>query len=104
MNSIDFETEDGELIFKNGDFSFFESNKEHCNAILVSNKGEWKQYPKLGVNLYNYINSPSNLNNQLKVEIKDQFIIDGFDVSDLVIEFDIVTNKMIINTNANRLR
>jgi hypothetical protein len=103
--SYDIETEDGDLIFKNGDLSIFDSNKEHATAIIDANKGEWKQYPTIGANLIKNING-AGITNRLQIEqqITKQLSDDGFNVQDLKVEYNLKLNKLNIKTNAQRFR
>jgi hypothetical protein len=46
---------DGDLIIENGDLKVDESTLQHQRDLLLSNKGEFKQNPTIGVGLNNFI-------------------------------------------------
>jgi hypothetical protein len=101
----DLETLDGELVFKNGDLAIFDSNKEHVSALVDANKGEWKQYPLIGIDLIKYVNSAGATTRLiLTQELNKQLLNDGFSIQDLVVEYDLRTNKLNVKTNAERFR
>lgn len=103
--AYDLKTEDGDFIFENGDFRIDDSNQEHACAIVESNVGEWKQTPELGVGISNYLNGNGVTASRILEQVtRRQFRNDGFKVQDLKIEFNLSTSKLILKTNAIRLR
>jgi hypothetical protein len=104
--AYDLKVEDSnDFIFKNGDFVVVDSNQQHSVAIMESNKGEWKMNPFLGVDINRYLNGNGVLTGTiLEQEVRRQFKNDGFKTQDLEVDVDISTNKVILSTNAIRLR
>jgi hypothetical protein len=47
--------EDFDLLMENGDFVVGESTLQHQALLLLSNKGEWRQSPVVGVGLNNFL-------------------------------------------------
>lgn len=38
----------GDLLVKNGTIAIGDTDEQICEAVLVSNRGEWKEWPLLG--------------------------------------------------------
>lgn len=103
--AYDLATEEGDFIFKDGDFNIVDSNQEHAAAIMVSNVGEWKQTPNLGVNINSYLNSPGSTTALfIEQKVAVQLKADGFKTQDLKIEFDLSKENLTVKTNAIRIR
>ena len=92
----------GDLIIKDGDFAVGISNVEHAKAITVSDKGDWKEKPEIGVGIQDFSGAPltDTITEDLKVDMKKQLDDDGFDTSDLTVESDLTS--LDINTLAKR--
>ena len=73
--------DDGDLQFENGDFKKGESTYQHQRFLLTSQKGEWREYPLVGVGLQDYLND-HNLSD-LSFEIENQFENDGMSVREI---------------------
>lgn len=71
---------DGTFLTKNGDFMPVESDGQHIQDILLSNKGTFAFSPLTGVGITDYINSPNTLKqrNALKKLVSVQLRYDGF--------------------------
>lgn len=83
MESKDFNiNDDGDLIIENGDFQIALSEEIHVEHILRSAKGDWKQYPLLGVHLDEKAKMPTSQTRivELKKEIKIQLEYDNYSV------------------------
>lgn len=59
---------DRDLLFIEGDFNIGNSDEQHVEDILLSSKGEYKQFPLIGIDLLSFINSSSTLNTRQKLE------------------------------------
>ena len=59
---------DGDLSFLNGDLNLGNSDEQHIEDILVAQKGEYKQHPLIGVDLFSFLNSPITLITRQKLE------------------------------------
>lgn len=66
-------------ICENGDFTTGDNLEQQQQLLLVTNPGDWKQNPFVGVGLVNWIND-ENITG-LKAEIKRQFKADGLKVN-----------------------
>lgn len=72
-------TDSLELHIKNGDLVVDDNLKQAQQLLLGTNKGEWKQNPKAGVGIVNYLETSSV--GELSREIREQFTRDGMQVS-----------------------
>lgn len=59
---------DGDLSILNGDLEIGFSDEQHQEDILVAFKGDYKQYPLIGVGIENYLNSPVSVYTRQKFE------------------------------------
>lgn len=78
MNDI-LLTDDFGMFFRDGDFVVGESLRQTQMLLLVTNKGEWKQNPIMGIGVLNYIETHNA--GKLQREIRSQFSLDGMQVS-----------------------
>ena len=70
---------EGDIVISDGDFLIGDSTTQDVIFDIVSEKGEWKEFPDLVVGISNYINSSINpLNTIINVITKD-----GYSVNDL---------------------
>lgn len=72
------------LLIEGGDFAVVESEQDHIREIIISNKGEWKRHPLVGVGSLDFLNSPGNID-EIKKRIKLQLEFDNFIVEDIVL-------------------
>lgn len=49
--------ENGDLAIENGDFVIGVSDQQHVEAVLLSNKGEYKEFPLVGFGAIRYVKS-----------------------------------------------
>ncbi len=72
--------QNGDLDFSTGDFKVDNNNLGHIESILLAQKGEFKQFPMIGVGISNFLNAPlsSKVRVSLEKEIKLQLESDGF--------------------------
>jgi hypothetical protein len=91
--------DNGEVQYLNGDFIVSVSNDEHAKAIMYSFTGDWKQYPKMGCNLQDYLNGDVPVNTLSSI-INNQLTIDGFIVDNL--DFSKNIKKVEIYLKARR--
>jgi hypothetical protein len=69
--------EDGTFIIKDGDFVKEPSEAQDMQRIIMSEKGEWKQFPTLGAALVKHIRSEVGrdfINKEIQTNLKS----DGF--------------------------
>lgn len=103
--AYDLATENNDFIFKDGDFFFEDSNQQHAEAIMLSNKGDFREFPDVGLGINSFLNSPGYYEAQLlEQQARAQFQKDGFKIQDLDVIFDLATNNLTVKTNAIRQR
>ncbi len=68
-----------DLEIANGDFVVSESDGQHIEHILRADRGQFRQFPLVGVGLQKQANASPN-RQKLKQEIKLQLRADGFGV------------------------
>lgn len=80
--------ETGDLLIENGDFVIDESTAQHMDLLLLSNKGEWRHSPSVGVGLRTFLNSPFGPVQRagLQREIQIQLEADGAEINTLSID------------------
>ena len=87
-----------DLIIENGDFKLNESDSQHVEHIITADKGQYRQWPLIGVGISRLING--NINSQsLKQVIKLNLESDNYNVR--LIEIDSI-DKLSINVDAQR--
>ena len=87
-----------ELIIKNGDFVFGQSDEQHIQDTINAIPGWWKEFPLDGVAVITFINSPGGgqgLSRRIQIELEK----DGYRVDHPVIEFS-PDGKLNIYPNA----
>lgn len=67
-----------DLVFVDGDLVIGESTRQHQQLLLLTHKGELREFPTVGVGIQDWVldDNPGSLNG----EIKRQFEGDGMDV------------------------
>jgi hypothetical protein len=92
-----FSDTDGTLLYANGDFAVGKSDEQHFQAIIVSEKGHFKNAPYIGVGIRKYVNAPSSQREILEREIALQLKSDG--VIDAVAKSDNAMNNIEVRGN-----
>lgn len=97
---MDFQlnTLDGDLLIVNGDFVVGDTTKQEVYDILVSNPGDWLQFPNCGCSLESYQNG---FTTGLDSVVRKQLTADGFTVKKLTITLD-SSNKLVVTPVVNR--
>lgn len=96
--------EDGDIQFDaNGELVTTEdATEQNQKLILLSQKGEWKESPKVGVGIIDYILGDGD-GDDLRKEIQEQMEMDGMTVSKLNIDKDFTVDlEAIYKTNERR--
>lgn len=75
----------GDLKISNGDFVIGDTTNQEVADILISNPGEWHQFPDVGCALINY---QDGIPNGLQSLVKKQLIGDGLTINNLKISID----------------
>lgn len=65
-----------------GDWTILESEQQHIEDIIISNKGEWRQFPLLGVGGLNFVNSTLSID-EIRKRISVQLEYDNFIVNEI---------------------
>ena len=89
-----------DLLIRNGDFVIGPSDEQHIQDILNAFPGWWKQFPNLGVGIFQYLNGPSTQQQTIKRSVTVQLESDGYRVDPTSFEFDL--NNMLISISATR--
>lgn len=76
---------DFDLLIKGGDFVVGDSNTQHQQALLLSEKGEFKQFPTTGVGLKRFINDDQD-GDDLQAEIQSELEADGATIDELKVK------------------
>jgi len=78
----DFKLDDtGDLLITNGDFVVADATLQHQEHIIVAQKGEYKQYPEIGVGISNMLNDENP--RDIITQIRRNFEYDGMEVKQL---------------------
>ena len=85
--------EDNDLLIEDGDFVVRDATKQNQALLLMSQKGEWKQNPTVGVGIGDWLKGEKQ--GGLKAEIKKQFGDDGMKILKVLIE----NNTISIDAN-----
>ena len=83
MNDILLE-ENGDLSIKNGDFDIGFSDNQHQEHILLANKGEFKEFPEIGVGIAAMLSDDDYTD--MLIEIKKNLEYDGMKIKN--VKFD----------------
>lgn len=67
-----------ELVIREGTFVTGDATQQHQQLLLMTEKGEWKQSPSVGVGLSGFLNDDNP--GSMKAEIIKQFELDGMRV------------------------
>jgi len=95
--------EDGDIFINpvTGDLDIGLSDKQHIKDIINANIGYYKQFPLVGVGVFNYINSGGD-DQKLERTIKIQLVSDGYSVDRPKVSRD-PDGTLNIQPNAQRL-
>lgn len=77
-----------DLKIENGDFVMGDSTEQHQKCLLLAAKGDYKQFPLIGVDVFNWLNDDRP--EDMMREVRIQFSNDGMRV-----------NKMDVNYPSN---
>ncbi len=76
--------ENGDLSFKNGDLDIGFSDNQHQEHILIANKGEYKEFPELGVGIHQMIGDDDFIS--VLIETKKNLEYDGMKINNVKFE------------------
>lgn len=63
-----------------GDFSIVESDNQHCSDILQAVSGDYKEFPLIGLNFFQYQGSTGK-RQEIEASIRKQLLADGYRVT-----------------------
>lgn len=89
---------DGDLTILNGDLFINDSDSQHVDFIVTADKGQFRQFPLVGVGLRRFINGPFN-QQEIRQAIRLNLESDGYNVRKVSISND---GKAKINIDATR--
>lgn len=76
-----------DLKIENGDFATGESTEQHQQLLLLTKKGDWREWPVVGVGLVSWLKDDQD-NGDLRGEIKREFEKDGMQVKSIKFDQD----------------
>lgn len=74
-----------DLIIENGDFKKGDATLQHQKMLLLSQKGNYKQFPTVGVGIRDFINEDTTAD-ELQKAIQQEFETDGMTIETLVLK------------------
>ena len=83
MNDIILDT-NGDLSFQNGDLGFGYSDNQHQEHILIANKGEYREFPEIGVGIAQMLDDDDYLS--VLIEAKKNLEYDGMKINNIKFE------------------
>lgn len=93
-----------DLFIDNGDFVVVESDQVHIEHIILAEKGNWREWPVLGVGIMRYLNERGRVQNRvgLQRKIRVQLEYDNLNVTQLHLEQEATLSN--IKIEAKRIR
>ncbi len=76
-------TEDGDIDLSSHDLQYADSDAQHQKDILLSQKGHYKQYPEVGVDIAAHINETDP--ESLLRSIRKEFAADGMKITKVTV-------------------
>ena len=83
MNDILLDT-NGDLSFQNGDVVIGYSDNQHQEHILIANKGEYREFPELGVGIEQILDDDDYIS--VLIEAKKNHEYDGMKINNIKFE------------------
>ena len=94
---------DGDLLVKNGDFLFGESDEQNIHDLINDAPGEWKEFLNVGLGINYYLNSrmdKTSITQAVRIQLQN----DGFNTDKMVLLFDNINSTEIIDlTGVSRI-
>lgn len=76
----------GDISFKNGDLDIGFSDNQHQEHILLANKGEFREFPEIGVGITAMISDDDYTD--MLIEIKKNLQYDGMKINNVKMDND----------------
>lgn len=73
-----------DLRLSEGDFDVGYSDNQQQKAILITEKGEWKEHPEVGIGIAQML--ADDLYTEVLIEIKKQLEYDGMQINDVALQ------------------
>jgi hypothetical protein len=73
--------ENGDLLIENGDFVIGDSSSQHQKDILMATKGEFKEFPEIGVGIEAMLFDDDYMD--FLIEAKKNLEYDGMDINNI---------------------
>jgi len=73
-----------DLRLSEGDFEVGYSDNQQQKAILITEKGEWKEHPEVGIGIAQML--ADDLYTEVLIEIKKQLEYDGMQINDVALQ------------------
>lgn len=77
--------QENDIVVRNGSLALSETSEQNAQLIVCANKGEFKEFPQLGVGIINFLKTTNSEKTMLR-EIKVQLALDG--IKDAKISFN----------------
>lgn len=81
MDDILLDKETDDLRIENGDFVIGRSDEQNQKLILISEKGEWKEFPELGVGIDKMLDNEEY--NAMLISAKKNLQYDGMQIRNI---------------------
>ena len=78
--------DDEDLMVQDGELVVGPSDSQNVDIIIAANKGEFKEYPALGVGLINFLKKQNTTADALKREITVNLLVDSYKVSSYTVD------------------
>jgi len=79
---------DGDLDLSTGDFRVDNNDLGHIESIILAQKGEWKQFPMIGVGIANFLNAPMTTSTRVALEKEIRIQLESDDFKNIFVEVD----------------
>lgn len=73
--------DNGDLLIQNGDFVIGESDNQHQLDILLAEKGEFKEFPEIGVGIQEMLSDDDFV--EFLIEAKKNLEYDGMNINNI---------------------
>jgi hypothetical protein len=91
--------ENGDLMIHNGSMVVGDSTLQNQYLILIAQKGEFKEYPTLGVGISDMLGDDDAL--EWKKRIREEFVKDGLDINSM--NLDLQSGKLDIDAKYKKI-
>jgi len=93
--------ENNDLVIENGDFKIGQSDDQNIEAIMISEKGQFYEFPKLGYGVRRKLYGAMNIPLERKL-IRENLKLDNYNIKKLNITG--VGDELAIGVDADKIR